>query len=97
MGVVTEAGEGDRGGAELGQLVICVHRVVLAAGKGHGGLGSCQQLRHIGRLDREGTQVHGQPPSPVLVAQAGVHGRVTGGQQAGQTGYPQVTGGGLVT
>jgi len=54
-------------------------------------------LRHIGRPDRKGTRIHGQPPAPALLPQPGVHGWVTGGQQAAQTGHPQVAGGGLVT
>jgi hypothetical protein len=54
-------------------------------------------LRHIGRADREGTRIHGQAPSSVLLTQSGVHGWVTSGQQACQAGYPQVTGGSLVT
>src|SRR5215475_7737053 len=97
VGVVPEAGERNRCRTKPGQLPIGVHRVVLTAGKGHRGLRSCQQLRHIGRPGREGTRVHGQPPSPVLLAQSGINGWVTGGQQAGQTGYPQVADGSLLT
>jgi len=37
--VVTEARERDRWGAQPGKLLICVHWVVLATGKGHRGLG----------------------------------------------------------
>ena len=97
VGVVTKAGERNRGGTQPGELLVGVHRVVLAASEGHRGLRSCQQVRHVGCPDREGTRIQGQAPSPVLLMQSGVHGWVTGGQQAGQSGYPQITGGSLVT
>ena len=82
--VVTEARERDRWDAQPGKLLIGVHWVVLAAGKGHRGLGPRQQLRHVGRPDRERTRIHGHPPSAVLLTQSGVHGWVTGGRP-GQT------------
>ena len=82
--VVAEARERDRWGAQPGKLLICVHGVALAAGKGYRGPGPRQQLRHVGRPDRERTRIHGHPPPPVLLTQPGVHGWVVDRQQPGQ-------------
>lgn len=94
--VVTQAWQRDRGDAQPGKLLVGIHRVVLAAGQGHRGPGSCQQLRHVGCPDGERARIHGQPPLPVLLTQAGLHRRVVGGQQADQTRDAQVARGRLL-
>ena len=72
--VVAQAWQRDCGDAQPGELLVGVHGVVLAAGQGYRGLGSCQQLRHVGCPDGERARIHGQPPSTVLLLQAGIHG-----------------------
>ncbi len=76
--------------------VFIVHCVVLAAGQGHRGPGSGQQLRHVGCPDGERARIHRQPPPAVLFPQAGLHGRIGSGQQAGQARDAQVAGDGLL-
>jgi hypothetical protein len=93
---VAQAWQCNRGDAELCELVVGVHGVVLAAGQGHRGLASCQQLPHVGRPDGERARIHGQPPPPMLLAQAGIYGWFGAGQQACQTRDAQVAGGSLI-
>src|SRR6266702_346025 len=95
--VVAQARERDRRVAQPGTLPAGVHRVVLAAGQDLRDPRSCQQLRHVRRPDGERARVHGQPPSPVLLPQARIHGGGVGGQQAGQTRDAQIAGGSLLT
>jgi len=96
MCVVAQAWQRHRGDAEPGKLLVGVHGVVLAAGQRHRGLALGQQLRHVGRPDGEHGGIHGQPPPPVLLLQAGLHGWSGGGEQASQAGDAQVAGGSLV-
>jgi len=94
--VVAQARQRDRGDAQPGELLAGVHGVVLTAGQGYRDPGAGQQLRHVGRPDGERARIHRQPPAPVLLAQAGIDGRVIGGQQAGQPRDAQVAGGSLI-
>jgi hypothetical protein len=72
--VVAQARERDRGDAQPGKLLAGVQRVVLTAGQDYRCPRSCHQLRHVGCSDGERARVHGQPPSPLLLAQARIHG-----------------------
>jgi hypothetical protein len=95
--VVAQAWQRDCGDAKLGELLAGVHGVVLAAGQGYRGLGSCQQLRHIRCPDGERGWIHGQPPPAVLLPQAGIYGWPACVCQAGQARDAQVAGRCLVT
>jgi short subunit dehydrogenase-like uncharacterized protein len=95
--VVAQAWQRDCGNAQPGELLICAHGVVLAAGQDYRGPGSCQQLRHIGCPDGERPWIHGQPPSAILLLQAGIHGWFSRAQQACQARDTQVAGGRLLT
>src|SRR5262249_30221058 len=72
VSVVTEPGQRARRNTQLRQLLIGVHRIELAAGKDRRRPRPAEQVRHIGRADREGSGIGGQLPLPVLLAQSGV-------------------------
>jgi hypothetical protein len=77
-------------------LLVGVHGVEFAAGQGHRGPRSGQQLRHVWGPDGERGRIHDELPLAVPLPQPGIHGRVFGRHQAGQARDAQVAGGGLV-